>query len=85
MPIYIAELGDIYQKTGDAANAEKQYKLVQYIGLLGHINQVLHNRDLALFYADHDRNLTEALARRSQGIRGAQRHLYLGRAGLGSL
>jgi tetratricopeptide (TPR) repeat protein len=62
MPIYVAELGDIYQKTGDTANAEKQYKLVQYIGLLGHINQVLHNRDLALFYADHDRNLTEALS-----------------------
>ncbi len=61
MPIYIAELGDIYQKTGDTVDAEKQYKLVQYIGLLGHINQVLHNRDLALFYADHDRNLGEAL------------------------
>ncbi len=61
MPIYIAELGDIYKKTGDSADAEKQYKLVQYIGLLGHINQVLHNRDLALFYADHDRNLQESL------------------------
>ena len=61
MPIYIAELGDIYNKTGDAADAEKQYKLVEYIGMLGHINQVLHNRDLALFYADHDRNLPEAL------------------------
>ena len=61
MPIYIAELGDIYKKTGDSADAEKQYKLVQYIGLLGHINQVLHNRDLALFYADHDRNLEESL------------------------
>jgi hypothetical protein len=30
--------------------------------LLGHINQVLHNRDLALFYADHDIKLDEALA-----------------------
>ena len=29
--------------------------------LLGHINQVLHNRDLALFYADHDMKLAEAL------------------------
>jgi tetratricopeptide (TPR) repeat protein len=29
--------------------------------LLGHINQVLHNRDLALFYADHDMKLDEAL------------------------
>jgi tetratricopeptide (TPR) repeat protein len=34
---------------------------VEYIGLLGHINQVLHNRDLALFYADHDEKLPEAL------------------------
>jgi len=61
MPIYIAELGDIYAKLGNAAEAKKQYQLVQYIGLLGHINQVLHNRDLALFYADHDQNLSEAL------------------------
>ncbi|HEY0785738.1 MAG TPA: tetratricopeptide repeat protein [Acidobacteriaceae bacterium] len=62
MPLYIAELGDIHAATGDAAEAEKQYKLVEYIGRLGHINQVLHNRDLALFYADHDRNLPEALS-----------------------
>ncbi len=34
---------------------------MQYIGLLGHINQVLHNRDLAMFYADHDLKLDEAL------------------------
>ena len=61
-PLYVAELSDIYTATGDTANAEKQYKLVEYIGLLGHINQVLHNRDLALFYADHDIKLPEALA-----------------------
>jgi len=60
-PLYVAELADIYAKTGNMAEAGKQYKLVEYIGLLGHINQVLHNRDLALFYADHDRNLPEAL------------------------
>ena len=62
MPMYVAELGDLLAKNGDVTGAEKQYKLVEYIGLLGHINQVLHNRDLALFYADHDRNLGEALA-----------------------
>ena len=61
MPIFIAELGDLYAKSGNAAEAEKQFSLVEYIGLLGHINQVLHNRDLALFYADHDRKLPEAL------------------------
>ena len=62
MPMYVAELGDLYTKAGNPAEARKQYQLVQYIGLLGHINQVLHNRDLALFYADHDIKLDEALA-----------------------
>jgi len=61
MPMFIAELGDLYAKTGNSAEAQKQYALVEYIGLLGHINQVLHNRDLALFYADHDMKLAEAL------------------------
>jgi tetratricopeptide (TPR) repeat protein len=61
MPIFIAELGDLYAKTGDQVDAQKQYALVEYIGLLGHINRVLHNRDLALFYADHDMKPTEAL------------------------
>ena len=61
MPIFIAELGDLYAKTGNQAEAKKQYQLVEYIGRLGKINQVLHNRDLALFYADHDIKLPEAL------------------------
>ena len=61
MPVFIAELGDLYAKSGNQAEAQKQFALVEYIGLLGHINQVLHNRDLALFYADHDLKLTEAL------------------------
>src|SRR6202012_5936383 len=61
MPVFVAELGDIYNKAGNMAEAKKQYQLVEYIGMLGHINQVLHNRDLALFYADHDIKLDEAL------------------------
>ena len=61
MPMFVAELGDMYTKAGNAAEGKKQYQLVEYIGLLGHINQVLHNRDLALFYADHDIKLDEAL------------------------
>ncbi len=71
MPLYISELGDLYVISGNQAEAEKQYALVKYIGLLGHINQVLHNRDLALFDADHDRNLGEALdlARRELEVR----------------
>ena len=62
MPIFVGELGDLYARTGEQAKAIQEYKLVEYIGLLGKINQVLHNRDLALFYADHDIKLTEALA-----------------------
>jgi tetratricopeptide (TPR) repeat protein len=61
MPTFVAELGDLYAKSGNQAEAKKQYALVEYIGLLGHINQVLHNRDLALFYADHDMKLAESL------------------------
>jgi tetratricopeptide (TPR) repeat protein len=62
MPMFVAELGDMYTRAGNLPEARKQYQLVEYIGLLGHINQVLHNRDLALFYADHDIKLDEALA-----------------------
>ncbi len=61
MPIFVGELGDLYARTGNMVEAKKQYQLVEYIGLLGKINQVLHNRDLALFYADHDVKLPEAL------------------------
>jgi tetratricopeptide (TPR) repeat protein len=61
MPIFVAELGDLYAKAGNQTEARKQYALVGYIGLLGRINQVLHNRDLAVFYADHDMKLSEAL------------------------
>lgn len=62
MPSYAAELSDVYTKVGRIADAKKQFQLVQYIGYLGALNQVLHNRDLALFYADHDINLKTSLA-----------------------
>lgn len=61
MPIFIAELGDLYSKSGNMQEAKKQYQLVEYIAQLGRINQVLHNRDLALYYSDHDMNLVESL------------------------
>jgi tetratricopeptide (TPR) repeat protein len=61
MPTFVAELGDIYQKAGRLDEAKKEYDLVEYIGRLGKVNQVLHNRDLALFYSDHDIKLGEAL------------------------
>jgi tetratricopeptide (TPR) repeat protein len=61
-PEYAAALGDIYHKLGQLEDARKQYQLVEFIGYLSQVNQQIHNRDLALFYADHDLKLYESLA-----------------------
>jgi tetratricopeptide (TPR) repeat protein len=60
-PVYVAELGDVYKKLGRANEAQQQYDLVEYIGHLGKLNQVLANRELALFYADQAIKLPEAI------------------------
>jgi tetratricopeptide (TPR) repeat protein len=60
-PVYVAELGDVYQKLGRLKEAQQQYDLVEYIAHLSKLNQVLANRELALFYADHEIKLAEAL------------------------
>jgi tetratricopeptide (TPR) repeat protein len=60
-PQYIAELGDVYLKCGRHVEAQQQYDLVEYIGHLGKLNQVLSNRELALFYADRNIKLGQAL------------------------
>jgi tetratricopeptide (TPR) repeat protein len=61
LPEYASALGDVYAKQGQADEAQKQYDLVEYIGYLNTMNKVLYNRELAYFYADHDRKLSEAL------------------------
>jgi tetratricopeptide (TPR) repeat protein len=60
-PPYVAELGDVYKKIGRLNEAQQQYDLVEYIAHLSKLNQVLANRELALFYADHEIKLPEAL------------------------
>jgi tetratricopeptide (TPR) repeat protein len=60
-PTYLAELGDIYTKAGRSADAGQQYDLVEYIGHLSKLNQVLANRELAMFYSDRGIKLPEAL------------------------
>jgi tetratricopeptide (TPR) repeat protein len=60
-PPYLAELGDVYRKMGKNKEAQRDYDLVEYIAHLSKLNQVLANRELALFYADQDLKLPEAL------------------------
>jgi tetratricopeptide (TPR) repeat protein len=71
LPDYAAALGNVYAKLGHAEDAQKSYDLVEYIGHLNTLNKVLYNRELAYFYADHDRKLPEALelARRELEVR----------------
>ena len=71
LPDYAASLGDVHAKLGRADEARKQYALVEYIGLLNALNKVLYNRELALFYLDHDMKLGEGLdlARRELEVR----------------
>ena len=61
-PDYVAALGDLLAKAGRPDEARRQYALVEHIGRLSALNQVLYNRELAYFYADHDTKLDQALA-----------------------
>lgn len=71
LPDYAASLGDVYTRLGRADEARKQYALVEHIGRLSAANKVLYNRELALFYLDHDLRTAEALdlARRELEVR----------------
>jgi len=60
-PDTIAALGDLFLLTGRQDEAEKQYILVEYIEHVNEINQITYTRQLALFYADHNRKLNEAV------------------------
>ena len=61
LPAYAAALGDVYAKSGNGGEAKKQFDLVEYIGRLNAFNQTVYNRELSVFYADHDIELQKAL------------------------
>ncbi len=61
-PGFIATLGDLHAATGDQAAAREQYDTVAFIQQLDEAQQVLHNRQMALFFANHNMRLDEALA-----------------------
>jgi cytochrome c-type biogenesis protein CcmH/NrfG len=57
----VVALGDLYTVTGKPKEAAKQYALVETIDKLNKANGVRGDMQIALFYANHDRNLPEAL------------------------
>ena len=58
----LVALGDLYALTGDKAGAETQYALVEELHRKNHAAaDTSHDFPMAQFYADHDRNLVEAL------------------------
>lgn len=61
-PEYLAALGDLHAAKGDRDAAEEQYAAVELIARLGQTEQVVYNRELARFFADHDRQLDASLA-----------------------
>lgn len=58
---FVIALGDTYARLGDGARAEQQYELVGAMQKLLAANGVRTDIDLALFNADHGRDLAGAL------------------------
>jgi tetratricopeptide (TPR) repeat protein len=59
-PTFVAALGDLYKMVGRDKEAAAQYELVEQIARLTTAGGTLYNRQLALFYADHDIKPEEA-------------------------
>jgi tetratricopeptide (TPR) repeat protein len=57
----VVALGDVYAVTGQKDEAEKQYALVETINRLNRASGVRTDLQMAKFYADHDRNVTQAV------------------------
>lgn len=61
LPDYAAALGDLFTKLGRSDDARRQYELVEFIER-GGAQGGTYTRQLALFWADHDTRLDDALA-----------------------
>jgi tetratricopeptide (TPR) repeat protein len=59
-PAFIAALGDLYQIAGRTKDAKGQYALCEQSARISAAGGRLYNRQLALFYADHDLKSAEA-------------------------
>jgi tetratricopeptide (TPR) repeat protein len=62
LPDYVGALGDVYARSGDAAGAAREYDLVEVERRLLIANGVRVDADLALFDADHGRDVARAVS-----------------------
>ena len=60
-PTTLAALGDLLVESGKSAEAQLQFDTVELIAELAARNRQIYNRQLAMFYANHDLNLDESL------------------------
>jgi len=70
-PSLLANLGDLYQKGGRLAEAQRQYEAVRLLAASAPLNESVYMRELAVFLSDHDMELPRALdlARRDWAAR----------------
>ncbi|HLJ56924.1 MAG TPA: hypothetical protein VKT77_17925 [Chthonomonadaceae bacterium] len=61
-PEVVALLGDAHAAQGDRLAAAEQYRIVDTIARIARAQGAIYDRQRALFCADHDRSLDEALA-----------------------
>jgi tetratricopeptide (TPR) repeat protein len=61
LPDTIVALGDLYQKLGRLEDAKRQYELVEFVEKTSAASGT-YSRQLAVFWADHDQKLDQALA-----------------------
>lgn len=71
LPETAIALGDLYTKLGRDSEAQRQYELVEFIEQSGSAGTGTYSRQMAHFWADHDRRLDEALniAKRERAMR----------------
>jgi len=71
LPQYVAALGDVYAVAGKQTQADRQYALIGAIGQLYQANGINVDLQMSLFFADHDKSISNAV-QQALAVRQAQ-------------